>query len=104
MRRVLKQARVSMKFEHAKPNPRMNKTFRQQSGQMLMKECDERSKAKRKALASIVEKDGVETTGPRTLVLNQCLKDKNIQALVREVDAEKHELRAVKDEHPETWQ
>ena len=47
--------KVKMKFENAKPNPRTDKTFKQQPRQMLMKECDEWSKAKRKDLKSSVE-------------------------------------------------
>ena len=35
--RALKHMNAKVKFEHAKQNPRINKTFRQQPGQMLMK-------------------------------------------------------------------
>ena len=67
-----------------------------------MKECDERSKAKRKALKSNMENENIETIGPCAPVLNKWLKEKNIQTSIREID-EKNELRVVKDEHPETW-
>ena len=77
---------AKIKFEYAKPNPRMNKTFRQHPGQMLMNECDERSKSKRKSLKISIEKENIEIIGPCTPVLNQCLKDKNIQTLIREID------------------
>ena len=69
-----------------------------------MKEFDEKSKAKRIALAGSNEKDNVEIIGPCAPVLNQCINHKNIQTLIREIDAKKHELRAVKDKHTETWQ
>ena len=47
-------------------------------------------------------RDNVEIIGPYVLALNQCIKDKNIQTLIRQIDAKRHELRAVKDKHPET--
>ena len=56
IRRALKHMSVKINFEYAKPNPRKSKTFMQQPGQMSTKECDERSKAKRKALKSSMEK------------------------------------------------
>ena len=102
IRQVTKQAHVSIKFEHAKPNPKMDKTFRQQPEQMLMKECDERSKEKRKVLTSSIEKDNVETIGPFTPVLNKGLRGKNVQTLIREIYVKQHEIRVVKDKHSET--
>ena len=41
IRWALKHVNVKIKFQWAKANPRTNKAFRQQHGQMLMKECDE---------------------------------------------------------------
>ena len=69
-----------------------------------MEECDERSKAKIKFLISSIEKENIEVIWPHILALNQCLNDKKIQTLIREIDTKKHEIRAVKDEHTETWQ
>ena len=57
----------------------MNETFRQQPGQMLMKECDERLKAKRTTLKISVEKENIERIGTYTQVLNKCQKDKTFK-------------------------
>ena len=97
---MIKRVKVKLNFEHAKPNPRINKTFRQQPRQMLIKECDIRSKAKRKYLKSSIEKENIKVIGIRTPALNKFLKDKNMQTLIREIDGKEHELRTVKDKHP----
>ena len=92
IRWVVKKIIMSIKFEHAKPNPKLNKTFRQETGRSLMKECDEKSKAKIKTFKRINVRDNVEPIGPYTPVLNQCEKDKNIQTLIRRIDAKKMNL------------
>ena len=69
-----------------KPNPRINKIFKQHPRQMLMKECDVRSKSKRKYLKSSMENENIKVIGLHTPVLTECLKDKNKQTLIREID------------------
>ena len=48
-------------------------------------------------------RDNVEVIGPNPPVLNQCMKDKNVQTFIREIVLNNHELRAVKYKQPETW-
>ena len=74
---------MSIKFECSKQNPKLNKTFRQHPGQSLMKEWDEQSKVKNKALTRSNVRDDDEIIGHCTPVLNQHTKDKNIQMLIR---------------------
>ena len=61
-------------------------------------------KSEDKNLKISMQRENIRTIGLCTTVLNKHLNDNNTQTLIREIDGKEHEFRAVKDEHPETWQ
>lgn len=62
-----------------------------------MKRCDEEAKKKCKALIDAEDTCNIKHVGIETPVLNGKIVDKNINVLVRELDAKKNKLEAIKE-------
>ena len=68
-----------------------------------MLKCDRESKRKRGSLESNRILTPIIHKGNETPIINNALIDKNINTLMREVNAKYHEKRAMKNIFPETW-
>jgi len=105
IKREIDKTRVTIRLEYANNKPRNNATFEQQSGQFLMKRCD--SEAKRKCVALIDQEDvcTIKYKGIAAPILeNDCIIDKNINVLIREIDAKYCEEIAAKERVKEGWE
>ena len=62
-----------------------------------MKRCDEEAKKKCAALIDTEETGNVKHVGIASPVMNEMILDKNINILVRELDAKKNEQEVIKE-------
>ena len=85
MKRKIKKVTIDIEIEHSNDKPRKNKTFQQEPGPFLVKECDEKSKEVRGQLTD--EDEETLHIGGTTPVCNGVLKDKVVETLIREIDA-----------------
>ena len=90
---------IEIEIEHSNDKPSKNKTFKQEPGTFLVKECDEKSKEVRGQLTDECEE--ILHIGSTTPVHNGVLKDKELGTLIRERDAQNHELEQLKSKTPE---
>ena len=79
---------IEIEIEHSNDKPRKNKTFQQEPGLFLAKECDKKSKEVRDQLTDECE-EKITHIRSTTLVHNGVLKDKAVGKLIREIDAQK---------------
>ena len=98
----MRKATIDIEIEDRNDKPRKNKTFQQEPGPFLMKECDEKSKEIRGKLTDDYE-EKTPHVGSATPVHNGGLKDKAVCALIREIDAQRHEVECLKSKMPEYW-
>ena len=89
-------------MEHVNNKPRKVKTFQQEPGPFLVKECDEKSKKLRHQLAEECE-EKIPCIGSTTPLHNGIMKDKALSTLIREVDTQHQEEEHVKIKIPEHW-
>ena len=69
-----------------------------------MKKYDNEAKKKCKMLIDNNEVCNIKYTGIAALIVNNQLLDKNINVLIREIDAKKCELLSVKERVKEGWE
>ena len=93
----IESACVAIKIEYANDRPRPNELFEQQQGSALMKMCDK--EAKKKCIALIDGDDicNIKHIGIVHFIVKDRLVDKNINVLIREIDAKRCELLSVKE-------
>ena len=104
IRRELQRSKVTIKVEYANDKIRANQSFEQQAGNILMKRCDEESKRKCNEMLDNENECTIKEIGINTPIVNGKIRDKNINVLVREVDALKHEIDAAKVKAKERWE
>jgi len=97
IRREIKKANIVIKIEYANNKPHVNKTFEQQAGQVLMKKCDEEAKRKCAELFDEERRHSIKHVGIEVPIVNGRIVDKNINVLIREIDAMKNEHEAIKE-------
>ena len=90
-----------MKCTNSKP--RHDKSFEQEPGPTLIKECDEKSRTLRSEFQEdILEK--IPWIAETTPTHDRIIKDKAIKTLIREIDAQRHggeNAKSIIPEHPE---
>ena len=96
-----KETKVEIIFKYSKDNPNPEKEFDEQPGEVLMHECDKRSRNKQEELDDAVDIHTIKCVGCYTPVVDGAEKDKNITTLMRELDAKENEVKVVKDALPE---
>ena len=97
IRRELEYMSIDIKLEYTKNKPRANLPFELQPGEVLMKKCNDEVKKKCKMLIDNNKVCNIKYTGIVALIVNNQLIDKNINVLIREIDAKKCELLSVKE-------
>lgn len=97
IRREIKKANIVIKIEYANNKPHVNKTFEQQAGQVLMKKCDEEAKRKCAELFDEERRHSIKHVGIEVPIVKGRIVDKNINVLIREIDAMKNEHEAIKE-------
>ena len=102
--REVKELAFDVALEHANNKPRANQEFYQQPGQILMKQCDARSKEKCKQLQSLNDERQAKDVGVATPIRLKQVLDKNINTLVREIDGKEYEENATKELVKEKWE
>ena len=97
IRREINNTKINIKIEYASDKPRVNIPFEQQPGTYLMKECDEKAK---KACIDLIDGEEmceIKNVGIASPVIENEIVDKNINVLIREIDAIKNERDAIKE-------
>ena len=94
------KATIEIYVEHSTNKPGTGKTFQQELGLVLVKECDEKSKELRHKLSEEHE-EKTPCIGSTTPIHNGVMKDKAVNILIREVDAQHQEEEYVNSKIPE---
>ena len=87
IRRETSCSPITIKIQCANNKPRVNTTFEQQSEEWLIKKCDEEAKRKCKELIENESCNTVKCKGVTVPAIKQKILDKNINVLIRELDA-----------------
>ena len=96
IRREIKRAAIKIIVRYANNKPCANKTFQKQAGKVLMKKCDKEAKRKGAELIDTERQHAVKYAGAEVPVADNQLRDKNINVLIREIDATESEKEALK--------
>ena len=99
IRKEVQGSAIDISLEYSNGKPRHDKSFEQEPGPVLIKECDEKSKK----LRSELQEDSLENTpwiAENTPTHNGIIKDKAIKTLIREIDAQRHEEECAKSKIP----
>ena len=97
IKREIEYTSIDIKLEYANNKPKANLPFELQPGTVLMKKCDNEAKKKCKILIDNNEVCNIKHTRIAAQIVNNQLIDKNINVLIREIDAKKYELLSVKE-------
>jgi len=98
------KASIEITVEYSNNKPKPGKTFAQQPGPVLMKRCDEASKEKRMALEHNECQRQIKYFGIETPCKDGVILDKNINGLLRDIDAKEYEMQSVKNIFLEKWE
>ena len=82
IREEINNASIDISVEYANNKPKPDKTFQQQLGNILMKKCDEASKAKRQILDQSNIIRNITQYSIATLCRKNVILDKNINTLI----------------------
>ena len=92
IRRELECTSIDIKLKYANNKPRANLPFELQLGVVLMKKCDDEAKKKCKMIIDNNKVCNIKHTGIVAPIVNNQLIDKNINVLIREIDAKKMQI------------
>jgi hypothetical protein len=101
IRREIEDAKISIEIKYSNDKPKAHINFEQQPGAELMKRCDENSKIKCSDILQEPVPSTIQHLGILTPIQNDKILDKNINVLIREVDAIKHERNIVEEKFGE---
>ena len=97
IQRAIDNTKIDIKIEYANDKPRLNVPFEQQPRNCLMKECNEKAKKACIDLFDGEELCEIEHVRIALPIIENEIVDKNINVLIREIDAMKNERDAIKE-------
>ena len=100
MRKATQEATIDITIECSNNRPRAGREFSQAPGPMLMKECDQKSHDVRQSLLELNQQNTPQIE-QLTPMHKGIIKDKSINTLIREIDAQQMEQEYAKSKLPE---